>query len=245
MGATRDDGSEEEEDCLTEVWHGALPPPPPPNPEPSPKSGVVIAPRSAPPESIVIERPAIADARRDTTVDPRPSLWQRLKAGAADFAESVGRDFFGVEPPITPHLPPVPPLRRREMTLVSPGLTLEDEQGEKMLLALVHASPRYQRAALRVARRALSIEREGRKAHADFLVHFALSRLRPEPQDRIAITRLREVLPSLAFAGDLAPALIRLEEQGVVLLILDTRDGDPMTELLRSKITHIELRVPV
>jgi hypothetical protein len=60
-----------------------------------------------------------------------------------------------------------------------------------------------------------------------------------------AFTRLRDILPSLAFARELAPALIRLEEQGVVLLVLDSRGGDPMAEILRSNITHIELRDPV
>jgi len=238
--------ADDEDDCMTEVWRGQLAPAPPPTAEPpAPQSGVVIAPPSNPPESIVIERPSIADARRDTIVDPPPSLWQRFKAGVADFVETAKRDFLGVEPPLTRHLPPVPPLRRREATLVSPGVTQEDEHGERMLLALAIAAPRYQRAAVRVARRALAMHREGGKAYMEFLVHFALSRLRPDENDRIAITRLRDVLPSIAFAGELVPALIRLEEQGAVLLVVDTSDGDPMTALLRQKITHIELREPV
>ncbi|MDC0748015.1 hypothetical protein [Polyangium mundeleinium] len=40
------------------------------------------------------------------------------------------------------------------------------------------------------------------------------------------------------------PALIRLEEQGVVTLV-QARTGDPMAEILREGVTHIELRVPV
>jgi hypothetical protein len=114
-----------------------------------------------------------------------------------------------------------------------------------MLLAVLLSSPQYQHAAIEVARRAISIQEDGGEHYRDFLVQFALSRLRPDAQGRIAITRLRDLLPSLAFGRDLAPALIRLEEQGIVLLILDTRGGDPMTEILRSNITHIELRVPV
>lgn len=236
---------DDDEDCATQVFRGQiLPPPPPPIPDAAPKSGVLEAPPSRPPASVVVERSADAAIVRDTIVDPPRSRWQRFKDGAARFGESLLRDFFGTEPRLSPWLPPVPPLRKREATLVSPGVTINAEQGEKMLLAVLLASPQYQRAVIEVAGRALAIRENGR-CYVDFLVHFALSRLRPDEQGRIAITRLRDVLPSLAFARELAPALIRLEEQGFVLLVLDTRGGDPMTEILRSNITHIELRDPV
>jgi hypothetical protein len=211
-------------------------PPPPLVPEPAPRSGIFKAPVSKPAESIVVERPNDASVARDTVVDPPPSRWQRLKDGAARFSESFLRDFFGTEPRLVSKLPPAPPLRTP---------TLEAEQGEKLLLAILTASPQYQHAAIEVARRALVVRHEGAKAYHELIVQFALSRLCPDEHGRIAITRLREVLPSLSFGGEFAPALTRLEEQGVVFLVLDTRDGDPMTELLRSKITHLELREPV
>lgn len=237
--------ADDDDDCATQVFRGQMLPPLPPIPESAPKSGVFDAPPSKPPVSMVVERLADAPIARDTLVDPPRSRWQRFKDGAARFSEQFMRDFLGTEPRLSPKLPPVPPLRKREATLVSPGVTPSAERGERMLLEIVLASPQYQHAAIEVARRALAIQEEGGEHYHDFTVHLALSRLRPDEQGRIAITRLRDLLPSLAFARELAPALIRLEEQGVVLLVLDTRGGDPMTEILRSNITHVELRVPV
>ncbi|MDC0747742.1 hypothetical protein [Polyangium mundeleinium] len=66
----------------------------------------------------------------------------------------------------------------------------------------------------------------------------------PVGRGRSLVARLREKLPHLSYERVILPALIRLEEQGVVALV-QTRTGDPMAEILREGVTHVELRVPV
>ena len=130
------------------------------------------------------------------------------------------------------------------MTGVSFGNIADHDHGEFLLLEVVLAAPLYQRAAIEVAREALAARREGEAAYTSFVVHFALSRLRPDKDGRIATARLREKLPHLPYEGTIRPALVRLEEQGVVTLV-QARTGDPMAEMLREGLTHVELRVPV
>ena len=50
--------------------------------------------------------------------------------------------------------------------------------------------------------------------------------------------------PPAMYEGTIRPALIRLEEQGVVTLV-QARTGGPMAEILREGVTYVELRVPV
>jgi len=47
----------------------------------------------------------------------------------------------------------------------------------------------------------------------------ALSRLRPDKDGRVSVARLREKLPHVPYERMILPALIRLEEQGVVTLV--------------------------
>ena len=118
---------------------------------------------------------------------PRPSLWTRATDLFGRFAESVGETFFGVIPPLTPELPPVPPWRRRDRPLLSPESLSTQEQGEALLIAILRAPRHYQIAAIDVARRALFIKASGEQLYADFIVQFALSRITPDSQGRIEV----------------------------------------------------------
>jgi hypothetical protein len=111
------------------------------------------------------------------------------------------------------------------------------------LLLLLRASPRYQKAALVLLRQAIAARDAGENEYAELVVHFALSRMRTDGAGRVTMAQLRDELRHLPHSGTLLPALRRLEEQGVVVLIVE-KSGDPMTELLRSPITHVELRMP-
>ncbi|MRG98574.1 hypothetical protein [Polyangium spumosum] len=183
-------------------------------------------------------------AVRDTIVKPPAvPLWVRFKAGWASFWDAMGDAFFGTSR-VSERLPPVPPPRSQEVTRLSLGNLADQGHGEFLLLEVVLADPLYQRAAIEVAREALAARREGEAAYTAFVVHLALSRLRPDRDGRISTARLREKLPHLPYEGAIRPALVRLEEQGVVTLV-QARTGDPMAEILREGITHVELRVPV
>jgi hypothetical protein len=188
-------------------------------------------------------RPSLPAARAQMgMVRPRRSLWERFKAGAGRFADAMGSAFFGTAR-LSPQLPPLPPIRSNSATRLSVGVVPEQEQGEHMLLFLLLAPPVYQRAAIDVAYRALQMRREGAEAHADFLVQFVLSRMVPDGQGRISTERLRDRLCRLSYAREIAPALVRLEQEGIVALVMSHRDDDPMREMLREDITGVELRV--
>ncbi|MDC0740935.1 hypothetical protein [Polyangium mundeleinium] len=117
-----------------------------------------------------------------------------------------------------------------------------DEHGEFMLFALLRAPRVYQRAAVHIAYRALEARRQGDDAYAEFVMHFALSRMRPDSDGRISMQRLQDSLCHLGHAGKIAPVLRRLEEQGIVELVVKNSD-DPMAAILRLDITHVVLRV--
>ncbi|MDC0747509.1 hypothetical protein [Polyangium mundeleinium] len=202
---------------------------------------------STPTGAVVHDRQTLTKplvAVRDTIVGaPALPLWLRLKAGWASFWNAVADAFFGGTR-VSERLPPVPPPRSREVTGVSFGNIADHEHGEFLLLEVVLAAPLYQRAAIEVAREALAARREGEAAYTNFVTHLALSRLRPDKDGRVSVARLREKLPHLPYERMILPALVRLEEQGVVMLV-QARTGDPMAEILREGVTHVELRVPV
>jgi len=192
------------------------------------------------PETRTVERMSSPEAPivRDTIVDPPPppSLWSRFKTGCSRFADAMSAAFFGATIPLSDELPPVP--KQRE-------LHSDTEYGEYILLALLRAPRRYQRAATLLLLHALGARRGSADDYTDFVVHCALSRMRADKQGRLGVIRLRELLPHLPYLGTVMPSLARLEERGLVKLILDTSSGDPMTEIQRENITHIELLVPV
>ena len=114
-----------------------------------------------------------------------------------------------------------------------------------MFIGILRASNPYRRAAIDVATRAAFIKAMGEQPYADFVVHFVLSRIPPDKQGRIDVTRLRDMLPFMMYSGAILPALIRLEERKIVRLILGDNGGDPMTDILRERIQYVELRRPV
>ncbi|MDI3287354.1 hypothetical protein [Polyangium sp. 15x6] len=177
---------------------------------------------NAPPESSVVP-----------VASRRQPWWARFFATLADA--------FG-SPPLWKRLPPIPPPRSPEATRVSAGAVGHDEHGEYMLFALLRAPSVYQRAAVHVAYRALDARRRGDDAYAEFIVQFTLSRMRPDRDGRISMQRLQDSLCHLGHAGGIAPVLRRLEDQGIVELVLKDSD-DPMAAILRLDITHVVLRV--
>ncbi|MDI1450788.1 hypothetical protein [Polyangium sp. 6x1] len=226
----------DDEDEATHLWQGS----------PLVDGGAgMAAVASTPTGAVVQDRTTLTELPvRDTIVGP-PALpvWLRLKAAWTSFWDAVADAFFGA-PRVSERLPPVPPPRSREVTGVSFGNIADHDHGEFVLLEVVLASPVYQRAAIEVAREALAARREGEAAYANFVTHLALSQLRSDKDGRVSVARLREKLPHLPYERTILPALIRLEEQGVVTLV-QTRTADPMAEILREGVTHVEVQVPV
>lgn len=213
--------------------------PKPAKPEPPPESGI---PSSKPPQSVIVERPKEAPLEPP---EPRPSRLQRIARWLDRFVASFQEVFLGAYPPLSEELPKRPAFRPRQGTLISADAVAEHEHGERMLLALLRAPPQYQRAAIAVARRARVMRDDGPDGYLDFVVHFVVSRIPPDKNGQIAVERLRDMLPHKVYSRDIWPALVRLEERGLVLLIVANQHGDPMAEILRENVKFIELRRPV
>ena len=227
----------DDDDCATQVWKRL--------PIVIGSVGMGPARASTPVAAADHARRSLGEPRMHIeSTQPRRSRWERFKAGAARFADAMASAFFGTTH-ISSSLPPLPPIRSGSVTRLSVGVVPEQEQGEYVFLALLQAPPAYQRAAIEVAYRALRTRRDGADAYMDFLVQFVLSRMAPDGEGRISTERLRDRLCRLSYAREIAPALVRLEQDGVVSLVMNHRDGDPMRELLREDITDVELRVRV
>ncbi|MRG92986.1 hypothetical protein [Polyangium spumosum] len=224
-----------DDECATQVWKGSS-----------------IGAGGARKEGARASTPSGAvasDSRASSTGAPAQSkhvsyggrVWARLCDNAQRFADAMAYVFFGT-PCLSKCLPPVPPLRSAFVTQVSHGVIPDQEYAEYMLLSLVRAPRVYQRAAVEVAHHALVARRDGDTAYMDFVVHFALSRMAPDREGRVTTERLRDRLCHMSYAREIAPALIRLEQRGLVALLLQDPNGDPMREILREGIIAVELR---
>ncbi|MDC3987312.1 hypothetical protein [Polyangium jinanense] len=80
----------------------------------------------------------------------------------------------------------------------------------------MRADPAYQRASVYVANYAASLRKHGTEAYAEGVVHFALSRIRPDADGFVSFARLRDILCDVSVSGLLVPALDRLEKAGIV-----------------------------
>jgi hypothetical protein len=167
-----------------------------------------------------------------------PSIWARVRAGLGKFSDAFF-DAFG-EPRLSDRLPPIPLVRAAGVT--RSGTVSREERGELLLLGILRAPHAYQLAALLVARRAIAVRGFGEDAYAELVVHFALSRMRPDEDGTIPITRVRETLPDASFLGTVLPALKRLEERGYVVLLPDPTDGE---HGLFAPVARIELTSPL
>lgn len=208
-------------------------------PEAPPESGL---PSSKPPQSVIVERHIEAPPEPP---EPRPSRLQRIARWLDRFVASFHEVFLGAYPPLSEELPKRPAFRPRQGTLISAHAVAEHEQGERMLLALLRAPPPYQKAAIAVARRARVMRDDGPDGYLDFVVHFVVSRIPPDKNGQIAVERLCDMLPYKVYSRDIWPALVRLEERGLVSLIVGEHGSDPMAEMLRENVKLIELRRPV
>jgi hypothetical protein len=86
-----------------------------------------------------------------------------------------------------------------------------------------------------VARYGLSLRRLGDEAYAEGVLHFVLSRIRPDTDGAVAAMRLRDILCDMPFHGVLMPALRRLEGHGIVRLISS----------FPGQLDRVELRIPL
>ena len=169
--------------------------------------------------------------------DPEPALsrWTRWRKAADRFADALLDALLGSDQ-LSAKLPPKP-------SAAWPA-SAHFDHGEELLFAALRAPATRQAAAIVVLRWALAARREGEDSYLDFMVHLALSRLRPDSDDLIDVARLQGALYPLDFDRDIRAALIRLEEQAVVRIVRRPSD-DPMAAIRREGITHVELRVAI
>ncbi|MRG97823.1 hypothetical protein [Polyangium spumosum] len=203
-----------------------------PNMDDDDAATTIMARSALPPASGTRVSVAHSEPPRDTVVDPL-SPWSRARAalGAAfrRFAQRFRRSR------LSDRLPPLPSARSMRATQISMGVVAHDERGEQVLLDIVRAARPYQDAAVYVANYAIALRKLGDDAHVEGLVHFALSRMRPDADGFVSVARLRDRLSDLSYAGTLAPALTRLEAAGIITLTV-TDDG---------AAPRVRLRVPL
>jgi len=223
----------DEDEAKTHVYDRTMfPPKPSPEAAAAPIASTTVG--KAPESGIIYRSP---------NADPPPPWWRRLGA-RIDRGISAFLDYLFGRHNLTNELPPIPRNRPRTGTLIG-SADVDAENGEQLFLAILRATVVYQDSAIAVANRALAARRESETAYHDFVVHSILSRMRPDADGRIPIEWLQEAALTMPRLGSLTKSLIRLEAKGHVKLVLDMSAGDPMTELLRDKITHIEVLVPV
>ncbi len=227
---------DEEDDCETTLWQGS----------PLVNGGAGAPALASTPAAVAQEQTALtAPPTRHTISDPLRSRWGRFKAAVGRFGDALACAFFGTEPPLSSRLPPLPaPPRSSEGTLPSARPVADDQHGEAMLGDILRVPVTHQRAAIEVARWAIAARKSGERNYADFIVHFTLSRLRPGRDERIVISRLREILCYVPYESVILPALIRLEAVGVIVLVVRP-SSDPMAAIQREGITHVELRARI
>ena len=188
-----------------------------------------------PPQSGTRRSVAGTEPPRDT-MDRPSSWWSLARAFLGAMVLRVRERFRKAR--LSDRLPPLPPPRSARTTRVSAGAVGHDERGEALLLELVRVESAYQDAAIYVAHYAAALRRLGGDAYAEGLVHFALSRMRPDAEGHVSVARLRDRLPELSYSGALVPALLRLQSGGIVLL--SSMNQDPGTRPER-----VQLRIPL
>ncbi|HVJ94519.1 MAG TPA: hypothetical protein VM580_32250 [Labilithrix sp.] len=102
-----------------------------------------------------------------------------------------------------------------------------NERFEYLLLETLRAPREYQSAVIALARRGQHLRERGGDAYVDGLVHFALSRIPPETDGTVPLSRLRDVLCDQNFDKVVLQALIRLRDGKLVELVaaLDDASG--------------------
>lgn len=187
-----------------------------------------------PPASGTRVSAAHSEPPRDTVVDsPSPWRWAGAALGAA--LRRVGQRFRRAR--LSDRLPPLPPPRSVRATQVSVGAVAHDERGEQVLLDIMRAARPYQAAAVYVANYAVALQKLGDAAYAEGIVHFALSRMRPDADGFVSIARLRDRLSDLSYVGTLVPALARLEMAGIVDLVATTDEAAPWALRVRLRVS--------
>jgi hypothetical protein len=116
------------------------------------------------------------------------------------------------------------------------------ERGEYLLQEIMRAPPEYVDAALIIARATQILRSRGDDVYVEGRVVFVLSRMHADADGTLSVTRLRDLLFDVPFGKTLWPALLRLEEQGVVEL-LTTADAAPLSGLLDASAARVKLLV--
>jgi len=181
---------------------------------------------------------------RDTIVDPAcaPSRWARLRAFVDRFLDKLLEVVR--EPRLVDRLPP-PPMPRSIGSARTSGTFGGDERGELMLLEILRAPRAYRIGAIDVARYAVALGRLGESAYAEGVVHFVLSRMRPDKDGTIPLARIRDILCDMPFSRVLLPALLRLESADIVALIEASEHDAPTSPTFGTRFSRVELRIPL
>jgi hypothetical protein len=191
-----------------------------------------------------VARTTLDTAARDTLVDLTcvPSRWARFRGLVDRFLDKLMEVIR--EPRLSDRLPPPPTPRAFGTGRVS-GSFGGDERGELMLLEIMRAPKTYQLGAIDVARYAVALARLGEAAYAEGVVHFVLSRMRPDRDGAIPLSRLRDILCDMPFTRVLVPALLRLEAAEIVHLVSTASEDAPAEPGSGPRFSRVELRVPL
>ncbi len=166
-------------------------------------------------------------------VDVQRSVFARARSWLREFVAGWRRPYLHEK------LPPLPP-RRSDGTRV--GGVDPAERGEFLLQEIMRAPPEYVDAALIIARATQMLRSRGDDVYIEGRVAFVLSRMHADADGTTSMTRLRDLLYDVPFGKTLWPALLRLEEQGVVEL-LTTADTAPLSGLLDASAARVRLLV--
>jgi hypothetical protein len=169
-----------------------------------------------PHDTLIHDRPTQPEARaREPVVDPTPPFLLRVCIWLVSKARAIRSALRW--PTLTDHLPPVPP-RDSKIIGNSKGIYDANERAETMLLEIMQAPPEYVDAAIMIARATHALRKRGDNIFAEGFVAFALSRMPTDNDGTISIKHLRERLHDMPAGRSVVPVLLRLEEQGVIVL---------------------------
>ncbi len=159
-------------------------------------------------DASIHERPTLPESNASDTVSASPSFHERVIAWIASIGRAIAMALH--RPRLSDHLPPVPACTSATKEAIA--------RAERMLLDIMRSPPEYVDAALLIARATRALHKRGNDVFAEGFVVFALSRMPPDADGTIPIKRLREHVHDISAARGILPVLLRLEDQGVVLL---------------------------
>ena len=196
-----------------------------------------ISQRSLPPQSEI--RPSVV-AADSAPAEQRQSAFARLRRWFRRFGANVVEVLN--RPRLTDHLPALPSSVELETTQVSPRRLLRMGRYEQLLIDILLAPTEYVSAAVLVGRTAESLRRQSDDVYAEGVVHFALSRMQPDSDGTVPLSRLRNVLDDLPVPAGLFAVLLRLEAHGVIEIVTPC-EGNPTAGMISTNSMRVRLLV--